>query len=96
MSKFECKLTEDLLPVYIDGKAGRETEKFIKEHLNNCLQCRELYNAMIKDIKVPESPIVIKKKILSPKQKMWRFAGIYCVVFTLLIILISTILIWGV
>ncbi len=96
MSKFECDLTADLLPVYMDGKAGAETAAFIKDHIKSCPQCRELHDAMAGEIRIPEAPVVISKKIVTPEQKMWRFALVYCLTIAALVGIVSTMLIWGI
>ena len=96
MSKFECDLTADLLPVYLDGKANPETVAYIQEHIKDCPQCRELFDAMAGEIKIPESPVVLNKKIRTPRQRMWRFVIIYCLTFAALVVGVSTILIWGI
>lgn len=96
MSKFECDLTADLLPVYLDGKASPETVAYIQEHIKACPQCREMFDSMAGDVKLPESPVVINKKIRTPKQRMWRFVVIYCLIFAALVVGVSTILIWGI
>ena len=96
MSKFECDLTADLLPVYLDGKASAESAAFIQGPIKDCPQCRELFDAMAGEIKIPESPVVLNKKIRTPRQRMWRFVIIYCLTFAALVVGVSTILIWGI
>ena len=38
----ECKLVTDLLPTYCDDLTSWETNTFIRTHLNNCPNCRNL------------------------------------------------------
>ena len=62
MSKFECELVADLLPGYIDKKTSKETNQFIEEHIKNCQECRELYEAMVDEMVVENQPETYKKK----------------------------------
>ena len=96
MSKFECNLVMDLLPIYADGKAGKETEDFIRLHMESCPECREMYEAMTKDIDTKTTPVVISKTVSTPGKRLLCFALIYCGVLAGLAVLISMILIYGV
>lgn len=42
----ECKIIADLLPTYCDGLTGLETNAYIEEHLQSCLECRKLLERM--------------------------------------------------
>ena len=44
----ECNVVKDLIPLYIDDCCSEESAKIVKEHLNNCPNCRELYESMSK------------------------------------------------
>ena len=37
---WECDVVYDLLPLYMDGKAGEDSRTFVKEHLQKCRSCR--------------------------------------------------------
>lgn len=41
MSK-QCKIIEDLLPLYHDGVCSEESKQLIEEHLSKCEECRNL------------------------------------------------------
>lgn len=41
MSK-QCKIIEDLLPLYHDGVCSEESKQMIEEHLSQCKECRNL------------------------------------------------------
>lgn len=45
MSK-ECDIVRDLLPLYVDGACSEASAEMIKEHLENCPHCNELYRQM--------------------------------------------------
>ena len=70
MNKFECDLIADLLPIYMDKKCGDDTRKFVEEHIKSCDECREMYDAMAREIPAAEAPKQKKKIRLSPVVKM--------------------------
>lgn len=41
MNNKYCNLTKDLLPLYIEDLLSIESENFVKNHLENCKECRE-------------------------------------------------------
>lgn len=43
MKNNDCKIIKDLLPSYIDGLTAVETNEFIKKHLEECNDCRKIY-----------------------------------------------------
>lgn len=45
MSK-QCKIIEDLLPLYVDNACSRESAEMIREHLTECAECRALCERM--------------------------------------------------
>ncbi|WIV11822.1 zf-HC2 domain-containing protein [Proteiniborus sp. MB09-C3] len=50
----KCELVYDLLPNYINELTSPSTNEFIEEHLNDCTHCKEVYEAMTKDIEAQE------------------------------------------
>ena len=44
--KIECKVIEDLLPLYSDGVCSDESRKLVEEHLQECEMCRTLLGNM--------------------------------------------------
>ena len=45
-NKFECDLTLDLLPPYLEGATGEESDRFLSNHLKACTVCRETFEMM--------------------------------------------------
>jgi hypothetical protein len=37
----ECSIVRDILPLYIEDMVSDDTSSFVKEHLENCSECRE-------------------------------------------------------
>ncbi|MEC0485416.1 zf-HC2 domain-containing protein [Bacillus glycinifermentans] len=50
----ECFLVRDLLPLYIEGDCGKETERLLAAHLKTCNECKGIYDMM-------QSPLMIQK-----------------------------------
>lgn len=72
--KNECYIVRDLLPSYIDHLCSEETSKFVKQHIDNCEQCAQIYNQMRREFDVqeqPEIPARIEQK--EPFQRIGNF-----------------------
>lgn len=48
----ECKIIQDLLPNYIEGLTNEETNKYIEKHLNECIECKNIWENMQKNLDV--------------------------------------------
>ena len=46
--KINCDVVKDLLPQYADGTLEKDTEKLVKEHLDECEECRSYLDEIIK------------------------------------------------
>lgn len=46
----KCKIVQDLLPTYIEDLTSEETTIFIKDHLEHCQNCNNIYINMKSDI----------------------------------------------
>lgn len=46
MNNKECKLIQDLLPNYIEKLTSSESNKIIEEHLEECKECKKIYEKM--------------------------------------------------
>ena len=97
MTKFECNLVTDLLPRYIDKKTSEESNRFIEEHINDCQDCKELYEAMISDVAVDAKQPPIKRRFrLNGIMKMALIVLGYFVVIIIALFIFSYILLNGV
>jgi hypothetical protein len=54
-----CRIIEDLLPLFIDGLVSSETNKAIEEHLEQCSECRRVHKILKEDIKLHQILIPI-------------------------------------
>lgn len=60
----DCKIINDLIPLYIDGCCSEESKKAVNEHIEKCSSCKKL----LEDMKTPidiasaaEVPVVLNK-----------------------------------
>ena len=63
MSKFNCEITKDLLPLYIDSVCSKSSSEGVEEHLKECNSCREELKLLRE---CPEIPVVdadVKKAV---------------------------------
>ena len=42
----KCNVIKDLIPLYIDDCCSKESAALVKEHLESCAECKELYEDM--------------------------------------------------
>lgn len=50
--KIDCKIVQDLLPNYIEKLTNQETNAFVEGHLQECAECKNVYENMQKEIKL--------------------------------------------
>lgn len=55
-----CNIVKDLIPLYIDGCCSEESERVVEEHLEDCSECKKLFE----ETKEPTDIIVTSE---SPK-----------------------------
>ncbi len=53
--KRDCKIVQDLLPNYIEKLTNEETNKYIEEHLKDCIECKKVLENMQKELDVKNS-----------------------------------------
>ena len=56
----DCNIIKDLIPLYIDGCCSEESEKTVEEHIENCHECKKLFD----DMKSPADMVAVAE---SPK-----------------------------
>lgn len=59
MSK-QCKIIEDLLPLYHDGVCSEESKQLVEEHLSQCEECRNLLNQIDGELVAPSQDTDIR------------------------------------
>ncbi len=50
MSKLKCSIVEDLMPLYIEDLLSEETKKEIELHLDECEDCKAVYDELKEDV----------------------------------------------
>lgn len=77
MTKIDCEICMDLMPLVKDGIASEESCKFVEEHVKKCEICRELYNDNQDSSKIS----INKNHIWKQVQKSWNgfFLALLCV-----------------
>ncbi len=56
-----CRVTEDLLPLYVDGTCSPDSREYVEAHLETCPACRALKEKMDKSVQVTLSSQSVKK-----------------------------------
>ena len=94
----ECELVSDLLPLYVEHRTGKESDEFIRAHLEQCEECRRNLNYMeISYEDLWQKPVKCKKKaaVLGRVKRKWLVYGYWLVllgVWVYIIRLFGTIL----
>jgi len=47
-----CKITEDLLPLYVEGTCSPGSREYVEEHLKTCPACQALLDSMKEPVKI--------------------------------------------
>lgn len=71
--KVDCKIIEDMLPLYLDGVCSIPTKQMVEEHLAECENCKKLKDSM-QGVSVPsvEAESIEAKKVLKKGFKKIR------------------------
>lgn len=62
-----CKVIQDLLPIYNDELTSQETNILIEDHLKSCSNCNEIFVKISKNLDLEES--IIEEDFAEVKQK---------------------------
>lgn len=92
MNKINCDIIKDLLPIYVDKLTSNESNKIIEEHLNNCNECKQVYEQMITPIETEQTQNQ-NKEINFLKKVRAKTIKTFVIGFTALIIIFG-ILTW--
>lgn len=99
MSK-QCKIVEDLLPLYHDGICSEESRQMVEEHLSQCEHCRkllkqidgELVSPSVKDADI--KPLEGINKAVKKGKKKALIAGISITLAVVLILFAGVSIRW--
>ena len=88
--KLNCKVIEDLLPLYLDEVCSEESRKLVEEHLSECEVCRKLVESIteIKYEKIEKEEHVeteVVKRSFKRVRRRWgsRVAATVLIILTL-------------
>ncbi|MEG0895422.1 MAG: zf-HC2 domain-containing protein [Oscillospiraceae bacterium] len=70
MSKISCDVCIDLIPLVKDAVASDDSANLVKEHIETCENCKEIYN------EIPDKNISMDNKIVISKIKKKTYMGI--------------------
>lgn len=56
-----CKIIQDLIPLYIDNCCSDESKNEIEKHLENCTECYSVYKAMTASMSTEETENTVRK-----------------------------------
>lgn len=88
--RVSCLVIQDLLPLYCDNECSEESKNIVKEHLNECSSCNEIYKKFKTDVFTNEfNKIENQKDVQAIKKynKRIKFTTINITLFLLAIIL---------
>lgn len=89
MSKLNCNVVRDILPLYADEVVCADTRELIEEHLEGCAECRDELAAMQSPVTFPVQTDAAEgmKKIRKRwgKKQLWKGIAI-TIVFTVLLL----------
>ncbi len=85
----ECKIIQDLLPNYIENLTNEETSKFVKEHINKCDECSQIYKTMKFDL---ENNNKTEKKEINFIKKYNQKYNLLKLILTIIIIFILVVI----
>lgn len=66
----QCKIVEDLLPLYVEELTSEETTEFVREHTNTCEHCRKLLERAREPVPAAEDGKAYKKALWKNKINM--------------------------
>ncbi len=93
MTKYECEIIKDLLPLYADGVASEASLEMVERHLAECASCRKLLNEYMQPV-FAESPAA-KTSLVSGLDKAWGRLRRVAAVFMVCIIITATTIAWA-
>lgn len=98
MSK-QCKIVEDLLPLYHDGVCSQESRQMVEEHLAGCENCKKLLGKMDVELVAPTAqdvnikPLESINKMMKKGKRKALVTGI-SIALTVVLVLFAGMSIW--
>lgn len=77
----QCYIIIDLMPLYVECLLSDETTAFVQDHLDHCINCKNLHEASLKDISVKEDTITNSMDKDAMFKKINRKLSTYQIIF---------------
>ncbi|MBR3819751.1 MAG: zf-HC2 domain-containing protein [Clostridia bacterium] len=82
----DCNIIKDLIPLYIDECCSDESSEEVKKHIENCAECKKIFESMTNNITQEEATFEAKK---CTKINDWKASIMQSVLFLLSFLLIT-------
>ena len=92
MTKLNCEVIEDLLPLYVEDMASESSRMLVKEHLEHCESCKKKVQSMEVAVELPVQKDVGALKKISDTlyhKKMMTVLMTVCIMLVLGVLAIS-------
>lgn len=76
MSKKNCDMIRDLLPLYADGVCSEESRKYVNEHLASCPECTDMLQKMNQKVAVSAEHDISAVKKIKKRLRLGKIAAI--------------------
>lgn len=88
MSKINCETTTDLLPLYVEALTSESSNELVREHLEECDECRQREQTMRASVHIPENtdakPLRAVNRLLIKKRVTAALLALCCVFLPLI------------
>jgi len=94
-----CKIVQDLLPLYHDGVCSEESQKLVEEHLSQCENCKRMLAEMdgewvlSKEETNELKPLQEIKKAVKKRKRKALFTGV-AIAMTVVVLLFGAVNVW--
>lgn len=82
----ECKIVEDLLPLYSEELLSNESRDFVQEHCKHCESCDKLRNRAMQPVREEYTDTKIYKKAFRKEIIRFSMKGALCIVALVLVV----------
>ena len=72
MEKITCDVIRDLLPLYCDGVCSRDSRELVREHLEDCRECRGLLQKMRQECVLPGEEEQAHETVVRDMAVSWK------------------------
>ncbi len=88
MSKINCEVIKDLLPLYVEDLASSSTRMVVEEHLATCKECQKEKVSLCTEMLMPQNTDIKAMKNISAKLFRKKVSTICVCVLTMILIFV--------